>query len=169
MVVCIKPVFFVSVEPSSATQQEALDKALVNLQREDPSLLVEASHCARRAGPGSCGNLLHAQNNPETGQLIIKGMGELHLEIVKNRLKSDFNVGSLARSCGWPALFIAAQVQADVGRVQIAYREGIAAEADGSFSMQTMVPRCAVCVCGHLACSWAGERLQRLSTCVWSQ
>jgi elongation factor G len=80
-----KPVFFCSIEPESATMQDPLDKALETLQREDPSLKV--------------------LNDAETSQTLISGMGELHLEIIKDRLEKEF------------------RVQFSMGTVQIAYRE----------------------------------------------
>lgn len=79
------PVFYCSVEPDSASFQQPLDAALENMKKEDPSLIVEL--------------------DPETGQTIIKGMGELHLDIVRDRLVNDFKV-----PCA-------------IGKVQIAYRE----------------------------------------------
>jgi elongation factor G len=67
-----KPVFFCSIEPENSAGQAILDKALEDLQREDPSFVVTT--------------------DPETAQTLISGMGELHLEIIKDRLEKDFNV-----------------------------------------------------------------------------
>ncbi|KAJ1976607.1 Ribosome-releasing factor 2, mitochondrial [Dimargaris xerosporica] len=81
------PVFFCSVEPTSITEEKALTKALDSLMLEDPSL--------------------HVAVDPETGQTLLSGMGELHLEIVRDRLLRDY------------------KVRADVGAIRIAYRETI--------------------------------------------
>lgn len=78
-------VFFCSVEPESASEEPKLAQALDIIQREDPSVRV-----------------MHDQ---ETGQTLLAGIGELHLEIVQNRIRRDFRVA------------------ADFGRVQIGFRE----------------------------------------------
>jgi elongation factor G len=80
-----KPVFFCSIEPDSTSQQELLERALSQLQKEDPTFQVSTS--------------------VETGQMLISGMGELHLEIIADRLKREFKV-----ACS-------------TGPVQISYRE----------------------------------------------
>ena len=82
-----EPVVEVSVEPASKADQESLSKALVKLGEEDPTFKVSI--------------------NQETGQTIIAGMGELHLEILVDRLLREFNV------------------QAYVGTPQVAYTEAI--------------------------------------------
>jgi len=82
-----EPVVEVSVEPASKADQESLSKALAKLGEEDPTFKVSI--------------------NQETGQTIIAGMGELHLEILVDRLLREFNV------------------QAFVGRPQVAYTEAI--------------------------------------------
>lgn len=87
------PVFFCSIESESSAAQATLDKVLDIMQKEDPSLKVDV--------------------DPETGQTLVKGMGELHLEIVKDRLENDF------------------KVECTMGRVQIAYRESISGSAEG--------------------------------------
>ncbi|KAH9490780.1 G elongation factor, mitochondrial 2 [Bulinus truncatus] len=81
------PVFFCSIEPSSLSVQKNLDDALANLQKEDPSLKVEV--------------------NVETGQTVLSGMGELHLDIIKSRLEKEYGL------------------DVDLGPLQIAYRETI--------------------------------------------
>lgn len=81
------PVVALSIEPNSKADQENLSKALSKLSKEDPSFLVE--------------------RDDETGQTVIKGMGELHLEILVDRMKREFNV------------------KAKVGDPQVAYRETI--------------------------------------------
>ncbi|CAL1527519.1 unnamed protein product [Lymnaea stagnalis] len=86
------PVFFCSIEPSSLSVQKNLDSALEYLQKEDPSLKVEIS--------------------AETGQTILSGMGELHLDIIKSRLEKEYGL------------------DVDLGPLQIAYRETITSHAE---------------------------------------
>jgi elongation factor G len=81
------PVIEVAVEPKSKADQEKMGVALNRLAMEDPSFRVAS--------------------NPETGQTIIKGMGELHLEIIVDRMKREF------------------KVEASVGAPQVTYRETI--------------------------------------------
>ncbi len=81
------PVIEVSVEPKTQADQEKMGLALARLLAEDPSLRVET--------------------NPESGQTILKGMGELHLEIIVDRMKREF------------------KVDANIGQPQVAYRETI--------------------------------------------
>ena len=81
------PVIFVAVEPKTKIDQEKMGVALGKLAKEDPSFNVSTDH--------------------ETGQTIIAGMGELHLEIIVDRLKREF------------------AVEANVGKPQVAYREAI--------------------------------------------
>ncbi|XP_014478034.1 PREDICTED: ribosome-releasing factor 2, mitochondrial [Dinoponera quadriceps] len=83
----LDPVFFCSIEPPSLLAQSALEVALQELQREDPSLRV--------------------RNDPETQQIVLAGMGELHLEIIKERIKREY------------------KIDADLGPLQIAYRETV--------------------------------------------
>ena len=67
------PVFFCSIEPPSMSYQRALDRALANLAREDPSFRVE--------------------NNEETNdQTILSGMGELHLEVILKRIRQEYKI-----------------------------------------------------------------------------
>jgi len=87
-----EPVVERSIEPVSKADQENLGKALEKLTKEDPSFRVA--------------------RNEETAQTIIKGMGELQLEIIVDRLKREF------------------KVNANVGEPQVAYRETITARAD---------------------------------------
>ena len=88
-----EPVISMSIEPDSKGEQEKLSIALQRLAAEDPTFQVSS--------------------NSETGQTIIAGMGELHLEIIRDRLFREF------------------KVEADAGKPQIAYRETITAEAEG--------------------------------------
>ncbi len=95
------PVISVAIEPKTKVDQDKLSQALQKLAQEDPSFNVAV--------------------NDETGQTIISGMGELHLEIIVDRLLREFKVG------------------ANVGRPQVAYRETIraAAKSEGRFVRQS--------------------------------
>jgi elongation factor G len=96
-----EPVISVAVEPKTKADQEKMGVALGKLAQEDPSFRVHTDE--------------------ESGQTIISGMGELHLEIIVDRLKREFNVG------------------ANVGAPQVAYRETIrkTVEQEGKFVRQT--------------------------------
>lgn len=96
-----EPVISMSIEPKSKADQEKLSIGLQRLSDEDPTFIVSS--------------------DPETGQTIIAGMGELHLEILRDRLVREF------------------KVEANAGRPQIAYRETITASAkgEGKFIRQT--------------------------------
>jgi len=96
-----EPVITVAIEPASKADQDKLSNGLVKLAEEDPTFRVET--------------------DAETGQTKISGMGELHLEIIVDRLKREFNVN------------------AHVGAPQVAYRETItkAVEVEGKFVRQT--------------------------------
>ncbi|MFB0926472.1 MAG: elongation factor G [Acidimicrobiales bacterium] len=85
-----EPVVDVSIEPNSKADQDKLGNALATLSAEDPTFRVES--------------------NEETGQTIISGMGELHLEVLVDRMMREF------------------KVEATVGRPQVAYRETISKE-----------------------------------------
>jgi len=96
------PVISVAVEPKSKADQDKLGSGLARLAEEDPTFRVTSDE--------------------ETGQTIISGMGELHLEIIIDRLKREFNV------------------EANVGRPQVAYRETVSKPAEkiqGKFVRQT--------------------------------
>jgi elongation factor G len=81
------PVIGLAVKPESRTDRDNLSKALIRLAEEDPTFTVTA--------------------NEETGDVVISGMGELHLEIIVDRLKREFNVST------------------EVGKPQVAYRETV--------------------------------------------
>ncbi len=95
------PVITVAIEPNSKADQDKLANGLVKLSEEDPTFRVES--------------------DPETGQTKISGMGELHLEIIVDRLRREFHVN------------------ATVGAPQVAYRETItrAVDVEGKFVRQT--------------------------------
>ena len=96
-----EPVISVAIEPKTKADQEKLSLSLQKISQEDPSFRVTY--------------------NEETGQTIISGMGELHLEIIVDRLTREFRVG------------------ANVGKPQVAYKETIKlpAKAEGKFIRQT--------------------------------
>ena len=96
-----EPVISVAVEPRSKPDQEKMGVALGKLAQEDPSFRV--------------------QTDKETGQTIISGMGELHLDIIVDRMKREFSV------------------EANIGKPQVAYRETIrnTAEIEGKFVRQS--------------------------------
>jgi elongation factor G len=95
------PVIQLAIEPKTKDDQEKLGVAIHKLATEDPTL--------------------HVSTDPETGQTILAGMGELHLEIIVDRMQREFNVG------------------ANVGKPQVAYRETIlqTAEYDYTHKKQT--------------------------------
>ena len=88
-----EPVITLSIEPKTKADQEKMGLALAKLMQEDPTFRVHT--------------------DKETNQTIIAGMGELHLEIIVDRMVREFNVG------------------ANVGKPQVAYREGIRKETKG--------------------------------------
>lgn len=96
-----EPVIAVAVEPKTKADQDKLSQSLVKLSDEDPTF--------------------HVRTDEETGQTIISGMGELHLEIIVDRLLREF------------------KVSANVGKPQVAYKETItkAVEAEGKFIRQS--------------------------------
>jgi len=96
-----EPVIAVAVEPKTLADQEKMASALGRLAKEDPSFRV--------------------RTDDDSGQTIISGMGELHLDIIVDRMKREFNV------------------EANVGKPQVSYRETIRkpVEAEGKFIRQT--------------------------------
>ena len=96
-----EPVIELAVEPKSKADQEKMGTALQKLAEEDPTFKVHTNH--------------------ETGQTVIAGMGELHLDILVDRLKREF------------------QVEANIGKPQVAYRETIkqVGECEGKYIKQS--------------------------------
>ena len=96
-----EPVIFIAVEPKTKADQEKMGMALNKLAEEDPTFKIKTDH--------------------ETGQTIISGMGELHLEIIVDRMKREFNV------------------EANIGKPEVSYRETILkkATAEGKYIRQT--------------------------------
>ena len=95
------PVISLAIEPKTKADQEKLGQGLAKLMAEDPTFRVKS--------------------DVETGQTVISGMGELHLEIIVDRLKREFNV------------------EASVGKPQVAYKETLTrpAEGEGRYIKQT--------------------------------
>ncbi|MBN2197648.1 elongation factor G [Candidatus Wolfebacteria bacterium] len=96
-----EPVISVRIEPKTKADQEKLSLALHRLAEEDPTFRISG--------------------NPDTGDTVISGMGELHLDIIIDRTKREFNV------------------EADIGRPQVAYKETITteSEAEGKYIKQS--------------------------------
>jgi len=124
------PVISVAIEPKTKADQDKLGTALGKLAQEDPTFRVHT--------------------DPDTGQTLISGMGELHLEIIVDRMLREFNV------------------QANVGRPQVAYRETVRrkAEAEGRYVRQTggrgQYGHCKITV--HPLPSAAHEDMHEMST-----
>jgi elongation factor G len=97
-----EPVISVAIEPKTKADQDKLGMSLQKLSEEDPTF--------------------HVRSDPETGQTVISGMGELHLEVLVDRMKREFSV------------------EANVGRPQVAYRETVRERAEaveGKFVRQS--------------------------------
>ena len=96
-----EPVISVAIEPKSKADEEKLSEGLQKLAEEDPTFRV--------------------QSDEETGQTIISGMGELHLDILVDRLKREF------------------KVEANIGAPQVSYRETIrsSSKGEGKYARQT--------------------------------
>jgi len=96
-----EPVIELAIEPKSKADQEKMGIALQKLAKEDPSFRAKTDH--------------------ETGQTIIAGMGELHLDVLVDRMKREFNV------------------EANIGKPQVAYRETlrVTAECEGKYIKQS--------------------------------
>ena len=95
------PVIHIAIEPKTKADEDKLTEALAKLEDEDPTF--------------------HVRTDEETGQMLISGMGELHLEIIADRLRREFKVG------------------ASVGRPQVAYKEAITkpVKVEGRFVRQS--------------------------------
>ncbi|XP_006034684.1 ribosome-releasing factor 2, mitochondrial isoform X2 [Alligator sinensis] len=116
-----EPVFFCTIEPPSLTKQSDLDNALTCLQREDPSLKVKI--------------------DPDTGQNILCGMGELHIEIVHDRIKREYGVETY------------------LGPLQVAYRETILNSVQATDTLDRTIGGKRHLVTVELGVSpWTGER-----------
>ncbi|KAF1322920.1 Translation elongation factor g, partial [Globisporangium splendens] len=96
-----KPVFTCSVEAESSAKQKDLDEALYHLQREDPSFIVSVDE--------------------ETGQTLMSGMGELHLEIIQERLRTEYRLNPT------------------IGAMRVAYLESISQAMEQPYVHDTML------------------------------
>ncbi len=96
-----EPVISMAIEPRSAADRDRLDEVLQRLAREDPTF--------------------RTTSDEETGQTIISGMGELHLEVLRHRLTRDFGV------------------EANVGRPRVSYRQTVRAEASATKTFQRLI------------------------------
>ena len=102
------PVIYATIEPASMSHQKKLEYALANLTREDPSLRVSYSgnnHLDLETKTMSDSN--SSSNFSEDGQIVLSGMGELHLEIILDRIRREY------------------KVDADFGPFMVSYRETI--------------------------------------------
>uniref|UniRef100_A0A8C0HA68 Elongation factor G2 n=1 Tax=Chelonoidis abingdonii TaxID=106734 RepID=A0A8C0HA68_CHEAB len=116
-----EPVFFCTIELSSVSKQPDLDNALNCLQREDPSLKVRI--------------------DPDTGQTILCGMGELHIEIIHDRIKREYGIETY------------------LGPLQIAYRETILDSVQATDTLDRTIGDKRHLVTTQLGVRpWAGER-----------
>lgn len=97
-----QPVFTASMETNGPTETKALEEAMVTLLREDPSLTYRV--------------------HPDTGQLLLSGMGELHLDISADRLRREYGITGLT-----------------LGKPQVAYRESVSMEGQGTAVFDRMV------------------------------
>ncbi len=95
------PVISVAIEPKTKADQEKLEAALRRLEEEDPTF--------------------HVNSDPESGQTLISGMGELHLEIIVDRITRKFNI------------------QANVGKPQVTYKETITRMAESEFRYEKQI------------------------------
>lgn len=96
-----EPVISIAIEPKTKADQDKLSSALSRLEEEDPTFLVKL--------------------DPETGQNIISGMGELHLDIITDRLTREFNV------------------KANVGKPQVAYKETITKKVQAEYRYEKQI------------------------------
>lgn len=95
------PVFFCSIEPEQTRQKSELNQILRDLSREDPSLNV--------------------QEDEETGQVLVSGLGELHLEILRDRIELEHGI------------------KAELGRMRVAYRESVVESAEDEIELEKTI------------------------------
>ena len=96
-----EPVISMAIEPKSTADRDRLDEVLGRMAREDPTFRVS--------------------QDPETGQTIIAGMGELHLEVLKNRLLRDF------------------RIEANVGRPRVSHRQTVKGPGKATYSFERLI------------------------------
>jgi elongation factor G len=123
---CPEPVMSLAVAPRARDQSAAFSKALNRFQKEDPTFRVS--------------------NDPESGQTIISGMGELHLEIYCERMRREY------------------KVDCEVGKPRVNYREAVTkrAEFDYLHKKQSGARRGAGCVCARAVVLISGRDTARL-------
>lgn len=109
-IVSPSPVFFASIEPERSGELVKLKEALASIEKEDPSVVIDLDSA--------------------TGQTLVKGMGELHLEIVHRRIRKHFGIQSF------------------LGKMAVAYRETIQSAIDQYESIQSCIPGCEDLVVG---------------------
>ncbi|XP_051907126.1 ribosome-releasing factor 2, mitochondrial isoform X2 [Hippocampus zosterae] len=114
------PVFFCTIEPPTLAKQADLESALNNLQREDPSLKV--------------------RTDPDSGQIILCGMGELHIEIIHDRIRREY------------------AIETQLGPLQVAYRETVLRRASATDTLERTVGEKRHVVTVELAVRPAEER-----------
>ncbi|MCD6098917.1 elongation factor G [bacterium] len=114
-----EPVISIAVEPKNSTDEQKLQIALEHLVEEDPTLDFSI--------------------NEETGQRIVKGMGELHLEVIIDRLKREFNLN------------------VNVGKPMVTYRESITQEAEGTGEFSKLIGTKMVSATAQVAVSPIGD------------
>ena len=95
------PVFFCSIEPETSREKNELFTILHNMSREDPSLAVH--------------------EDEETGQVLVSGLGELHLEILRDRIELEYGI------------------KAELGRMRVAYRESIIDAAEEEVELEKTI------------------------------
>ncbi len=95
------PVISIAIEPKTKADQDKFSAALSRLEEEDPTF--------------------HVKTDPDTGQLLISGMGELHLDVIVDRLLREFNV------------------QANVGKPQVTYKETVTKSAESEFVFERQI------------------------------
>ena len=124
------PVIQLAIEPKTKADQEKLGMAIAKLVQEDPTLKVST--------------------DPDTGQTILAGMGELHLEIIVDRMQREFGVG------------------ANVGKPQVAYRETIRKTAEVRLHAQEADRRQRP-VCARASCASSRSRAASSSSSTKSR
>ncbi len=104
-------VFFCSIEPENSRDQNELETILYNLSREDPSIVSSIID-----------NFVQSvKNDEETGQLIVSGLGELHLEILRDRILIEYGI------------------RTNLGKMRVAYRESVGKTVDGELMLEKQI------------------------------
>jgi len=122
------PVLFATVEAASLSQEKGLEQALRDIAREDPSFRVNF-------GSGSGGDEEGGSFHENRDQIVIAGMGELHFEIIMDRIKKEY------------------KVEADLGSLMVAYRETVTEEVRDTFVFERTLFDKKMCVVLDLSVS----------------